>query len=163
MTKRQEGFTLVEIIAVIAILGIVSFFAVARFNESGTAVQSDIALKKILSDIQYARDLATTGGQGTRVYIDQSQNRYYLKWADDTYIKNPFGGSDFVVAFGSHEYQAIQIASTGFTGGRLDFNRSGLPLNGGVAFSGTKNVVTLNNGKGVWVTAGTGLLSTESP
>ncbi|MFQ5822836.1 MAG: Tfp pilus assembly protein FimT/FimU [bacterium] len=158
---NQNGFTLVEIITILAIVGILSFVAVAKFTNTHTKLQSETMIHKIASDVRFAQQLALSQGKGTRVYIDQQNNRYYLKWDDGTYIQNPVGGEDFIIQFGTGDFKEVEITATAFTGGRLDFNTSGVPLNAGFAYSGTLNLVTLNNSKRILVTANTGLLKIE--
>ncbi|PJF32852.1 MAG: hypothetical protein CUN57_03735, partial [Phototrophicales bacterium] len=102
-------------------------------------------IQKIASDVRYARQLALTDGQRTSVFIDESHNRYFLKWADGSYVQNPLKGGDFIVQLGQKELNGVQITMTGFSGGRLDFTTSGEPLNGGNSFTGKLTLVVLNN------------------
>ncbi len=118
-------------------------------------------IKKIATDVRYAQQLAMSKGRGTRVYINQTNNRYYLKWNDDTYIPNPIGGGNFIVQLGQGDFNSVAITATAFSGGRLDFNTAGSPLNQGASFSGILNLVTLNNAKKIVVTANTGLLKIQ--
>ncbi len=157
----QNGFTLVEIIVIVIIIGILSYIFVANFGGSYSKLQYETLAKKIAADVRFARELAVSQGKGTRVYIDQINNRYYLKWEDGTYIKNPVGGEDFIVQLGTGDFKEVQITATAFTGGRLDFDTKGFPLNAGAMFNGNLNLVTLNNTKRIMVTANTGLLTIE--
>jgi prepilin-type N-terminal cleavage/methylation domain-containing protein len=160
--EDQNGFTLIEIIIVVTIIGILSYVAVVNFSANNSKLQYETMIRKIATDTRFAQQLALSQGMGTRVYIDQTNNRYYLKWADGSFIQNPVAGGDFIIQFGQGEFRDVSITGTAFSGGRLDFNTSGLPLNAGVAFSGTLNLVTLNNSKRIVVTANTGLLTVEN-
>ncbi|MFQ5637021.1 MAG: GspH/FimT family pseudopilin [bacterium] len=159
--NRQNGFTLIELIAVVIITGILTAVITAKYNDTGSTAQREAALRKMITDIRFAQQLALTGGQETRVTIDQPNNRYFLKWEDGTYVKTPVGGQDFIVEFGTGNFSDVTISATGFTNGRLDFDRRGVPLNAGTAFSGVLSLVTLNSLKRITVTANTGFLRIE--
>ncbi|MCH7754328.1 prepilin-type N-terminal cleavage/methylation domain-containing protein [candidate division KSB1 bacterium] len=161
--KNQNGFTLIELTVVIVIVGILSYAVVANFSDSHERLQIDAITLKIASDVRYARDLALTEGRGSRVYIDLTNNQYYLKWDDESYMQNPLGGGDFVVQLGRPgEFGAVQITSTAFSGGRLDFGTSGSPRNAGNSFSGELILVSINNEKKVVITANTGFVRIEN-
>ena len=157
--NREPGFTLIEVTVVVAIIGILSLFSVAQFDGRTSQLTYDSTVLRVLSDIRYARDLAMTGGQGTRFVIDQEHNRYYIQWADGTDVRNPVGGGDFIIQFGQEELHGVAITATGLSNGRLDFTRSGAPRNGGNTFAGNLHVLTLNAKKRVTIRANTGFLS----
>ena len=160
--KNQNGFTLIELTVVIVIVGILSYAVVANYTESHERLQINAITLKIASDVRYARDLALTEGRGSRVYIDLTNNQYYLKWDDGSYMQNPLGGGDFVIQLGRPgEFGAVQITSTAFSGGRLDFGTSGTPKNAGNSFSGELILVSLNNEKKIVITANTGFVRIE--
>ena len=161
--KNQNGFTLIEMTVVIIIVGILSYAVVANFTDSHESLQLNAITLKLASDVRYARDLALTEGRGSRVYIDVSNNKYYLKWDDESYMQNPLGGGDFVVYLGTPgEFGAVQITDTAFSNvGRLDFGTSGAPKNAGSSFEGELDLVTINNEKKIVITANTGFVRIE--
>ena len=156
--NNQKGFNLIELIIVVIIVGIISYLAVVRFGDSSESLQYESIIKKLASDVRYAQQLAQTEGLGTQVHIDQFNNRYYLKWSDGQFIKNPVGGGDFIIQLGVKDFSKVQITATGFNGGRLDFDKSGRPLNAGVPFSGILTLVVFNNRKKIEITGETGLI-----
>lgn len=159
--KNQKGFTLIELIVIVVIVGVLSYVVIANYSGTHNKLQYEAMIKKIAADVKYARSLALTEGKGARVYIDQANNRYYLKWDDGSYIKNPVGGKDFVVQLGQDKFSAVQITATAFSGGRLDFSTSGSPSNAGSSFAGELNLVSLNNAKKIMITANTGFIRIE--
>lgn len=157
----QSGFTLIELTVILVIVGILSYIVIAKFADSHKKIQYETMIKKITSDVRFAQQLALTRGKGTQVFIDLPNNRYYLKWDDGTYVQNPVKGGNFVIQLGVGDFNEVQITGTGFTGGRLDFNRSGTPLNAGADFSGNLVLVSLNNTKRIVISANTGLMTIE--
>lgn len=157
----ESGFTLVELVVVIVIIGIISYVTVANYTDSQSRIQFDSMIKKMAGDINYARELAASGSQGTRVYIDDANNRYYLKYADGSYVANPMGGGDFIVQLGTGYSGDVEISGTSLSGGRLDFNKVGVPSNAGSPFTGSLEVATLNGKRRLSITGGTGYLKIE--
>lgn len=144
------------------IIGILSTFAVVKFNQSHIRIQYQTTIQKIATDVRLAQQLALSEGKGTRVYIDQSNNRYYLTWDDGAYVQKLLGGGDFVVQLGTDDFVGVAITGSELSNGRLDFNTAGQPSNEGVAFSGELNVITLNNARKLKITANTGFLTIEN-
>ena len=112
--KNQNGFSLIEVIVIVVIVGVLAYFAVANIGDSHSRLQNESVLKKIVSDVRYARELALTEGEGSRVYFDQTNNRYYLKWDNGNYIQDPVGGGDFIVQLGEGEFSQVNITSSAF-------------------------------------------------
>jgi len=156
---RQHGFTLIELIIVVVVLGVLVYIAAVNFSTNYSSTQIDAAAHQIANDMRFAQQMARTGGASTRVYFDVSNNRYYLKWADGTYLKTPTGEDDFIVEFGTGNFSGVTITGSNLNNDRLDFNSSGVPLSGGSSFSGDITVVTLNNAKVVTVRANTGYVT----
>jgi prepilin-type N-terminal cleavage/methylation domain-containing protein len=159
--STESGFTLIELIVVIVIVGIISYATVASYTSSYTVVQYDSMTRKITNDVNYARELAATGSQGTRVHIDTENNRYYLTYADGSSIPNPIQGGDYAIQLGTGQFKDVQITGTAFSGGRLDFNKVGTPSNAGASFSGSLELVTLNGKRRITIAANTGFLKIE--
>ncbi|MFQ5674493.1 MAG: hypothetical protein ACE5G1_01235, partial [bacterium] len=88
-------------------------------------------------------------------------NRYSLRWDDGSYIQNPIGGGNFVVQLGQGLFTAVQITSTSFSSGWLDFAPSGIPKKTGNPFSGELSLLALNNKKKITVTGSTGFVRIE--
>jgi hypothetical protein len=117
-------------------------------------------LQMLASDVRFAQQMAFTDGKGVTVHIEPSNNRYYLKWSDGTYVQKP-SGENFIVQLGHGEFGAVQITGTQFSSGRLDFDTKGYPLNNGTAFSGERTVAIFNSTTKLQVSGGTGLLKIE--
>jgi len=156
--SRQSGFTLIETVITITILGILSIVVVSNFESSSAELQKDASIRKIASDLRYARDMAMTSGTGVSFVVDQANNSYSILWDGGAYMKNPVTGSNFVVELGKREFSAVSITATGFSGGILNFSPSGLPTDNGSGFAGQRTLLTINNKSTISVVGGTGLV-----
>ncbi len=77
---KQRGFTIVELIMVIVILGIISAVAIPRFFDSKT-FDERFYFEEVLSSIRYAQKLALASGCSIRIVIDS--DGYRLTYAKD--------------------------------------------------------------------------------
>ncbi|KRW64887.1 GspH/FimT family pseudopilin [Stutzerimonas nitrititolerans] len=77
---RQRGFTIVELIMVIVILGIIAAVALPRFFDRKT-FDERFYFEEVLSSVRYAQKLAVASGCSIKVLVDS--DGYRLTYAKD--------------------------------------------------------------------------------
>ncbi len=82
MKNSEHGFTLVEIIVVIAIMGILSTIigvGIPAYQEFSDKNQLKIETRIILQTILKARSNAIMDGSERRIYIDQEEDKFLIE------------------------------------------------------------------------------------
>ncbi len=154
--KQEKGFTLLELIVTITLIGILSYMALSEFSNSTTILKEKTLAKRIVADARYAQEMALSHRQLVKFYVEQSQNRYSLKWADNSYLQTPMAEQDFIVDLDEGDFVGIEISSTGFSAGLLSFTADGQPLNNGSPLSVETALITLDGEITIKIVPGTG-------
>lgn len=121
-----SGFTLVELVIVLVVLAILSYFVIRSFGprDSLSLQQAE----RLRNDLQHAQMLALTWGQSLRVNAAASSYTVSCVSAgaapcNVSPVVNPASGQPFSVALES----GLTLAGPGFS---LDFDALGRPKNG---------------------------------
>ncbi|MCZ6551331.1 MAG: type II secretion system protein [candidate division NC10 bacterium] len=123
---REAGFSLIEIILVVMLIGIISAVAIARFPEFP---KTGAVARRLVSDIRYAKELANRVQTMCGVYfIDSSSYRIFQDNDVNTAAVDPTTGTDFVVTL-SGQLSGVTLSHS-FAGNTLKFNALGTPLDG---------------------------------
>jgi MSHA pilin protein MshC len=128
----HSGFSLIELVVVIVIIGVISIFASARI--SGSVAQTRGFYDELLSQVQFARKVAIAQRRGVFVVIGATQSR--LCYAADCAagVASPTGEVPFRVAVPSN------VAPTVVT---FQFDALGRPRNDVGALTSAPLVVTV--------------------
>ena len=153
----EGGWTLFELVVVIVVIGIVSGIAIYRLSsDPPLARKLRAAARKALSDFRYAQDLAISSGKTVKIQIDVQNNRYLLKWQDETHVPNIMGSGHFVVDYDKRDFKGVFISGTDISGGVLEFNVLGVPKISGQDLQNEMNVLELNNRLAIRISPYTG-------
>jgi len=162
--EGEEGYTLIELIAVIAIIGILAGAVAMRQFSSTSSVQLSSAIDVIVNDLQYAQDLATAHGKPIRIDLDPARNSYQVVWDDgSTAPANPSGEGDFIREFGAHStFGQIMFSNTGLPRNFIEFGSDGTPSIDGQKIADDVDFVIINQEKAIKIAAHTGKIRVDA-
>jgi prepilin-type N-terminal cleavage/methylation domain-containing protein len=107
--KNHKGFTLIEMITVIVVLGIISAVAIPAFDRGGVNVT--LSANTVQTDIQYIQELAMSRNQSIGITFTASADNYMI--TDDPSSVYP------------EETRDLPEGTTIQTGGTVTFNKYG--------------------------------------
>src|SRR4051794_9808393 len=128
--SRSRGFSLIELMLVIAIIAVVGAIALPRYSNSLHAYRANLAAKRIAMDLQMAQFRARSLSTTRTVAFTLSSSSYQIAGETDL-VKS---SATYSVTLSDLPYRAtITSAQFGTTAGTssITFNGFGMPNNGG--------------------------------
>jgi len=121
------GFTLAEVVVVLAIIAVVSVIAVPRFASSQVQTRLRSAADRIVQDVEYARRFARARGASVTMTFNVAASRYLVAGVANL----DFAAGSYVVRLRESPYE-VTVQSADF-GGNADlvFDGYGVPDSGG--------------------------------
>lgn len=147
--RMGRGFTLIELVLVIAILGVLSVAAIIAVP-SPKAPNLMAAARQVQADIEYAKQNAMMTGTTSGVAFVSGSSYTVYQGTVATPIKDPLTLQNMVMTLSSR-YSGVTLGSAYV----VEFNSFGAPTLGG---GGSVTVTDGTSTKQVSVTANTGLV-----
>jgi type II secretion system protein H len=121
------GFTLLEVLLVLAIVAILAAVAAPRYGRASGRYRADLAAGRVIADLRLAQSCAKAASSSRTVSFFTATERYQL-----LNVPSPDGQSgDYTVVLSAAPYNA-DLTSANFNGSsQVVFNGWGLPDNGG--------------------------------
>ena len=96
MPVFQSGFTLVELVVTILLVGILAFVAVPRFFQTSGFTERNAA-EEVLTAFRYAQQLAMSRGGDIQIVINGNNYRVQAAGPPIAIVANPNGRGDYNV------------------------------------------------------------------
>jgi prepilin-type N-terminal cleavage/methylation domain-containing protein len=125
--SKPRGFTLVELVCVIATIAVISAIALPHWSAAVQDHQLNLAARRIIADLALAQSRANYGSASVTVAFNPAANSYQIVGMPDP--DRP--AQTYTVNLGADAYR-VTISSVNFAGGtNLAFDGYGTPLAGG--------------------------------
>lgn len=121
--SARYGFTLVELVLVMVIIGVIGAIAMPRFAQASARQQLAAAAKRIESDLEKARHQARANSNWVTIRFDTATNSY--EYAPMT------GGNRYDVELDEAPYQVELVRAIFGNDSDVSFNGFGVPTTGG--------------------------------
>ena len=89
---NSRGFSLIELIVVIALLGILGAIATTQIGDISSKMRVSSAINQIISDIELTKEFALANSTAMTITYDVNLDRYFIK--DNGNLVANFPGSD---------------------------------------------------------------------
>lgn len=160
---RERGFSLVELIVVIVMIGLLSAIAVPALSRASQS-RAEAGVAQVERDIAQTRDLACHSGVRAWLVFSVGQQRYegFIERPDSpgrasrTVRTDPATGRSFVQPIGGEEWGSVTLTQATFdASGELGFDWQGRPLSaneqpliadGRLAFSNGRIIIVPRGG-----------------
>jgi len=95
------GFSLLEVVLVVAIVAVLAAIAAPHYGRAAARYRADVAARRIIADLEYARITARTAGASRTVTFSPGANEYTI-----TGLAGMDGRTAYRVALGDAPYDA---------------------------------------------------------
>ena len=138
----RRGFSLVELLIVLAIMAVVAGLAAPRYANSLALYRANAAAQRVATDLAFAKDQARNIGSPVTVTFVVAASTYSLAGVE----RLTHGSGDYSVDLTAEPYGATLVSASFGSGAEAVFNIYGMPAAGGqvvVRAGGVTRTVTL--------------------
>lgn len=143
----SRGFSLLELVLVLAIIATLSAIAVPRYAASVTGYRADAAARRIAADLSLARTNAYSSSRNVTVVFDLAADEVTIVGVP--HLNDP--GSDYVTSLSAEPYRA-RLVSANFGGdSQVVFDLHGIPDSSGqvvIEVGNVQRTIVLDRGTG---------------
>ena len=144
------GFSLIELIVVIVLIGIFTAMALTRTDTGLTTIREKIAIDQITNDIDLARSMAFARNETITMIFNEDQDSYGVYNGSGIIKDFPNSDNEGIISLDNSYLRNVDIKNVSFGGSSsLQFQPLGDPLSGGTIELNTK-LITVEAVSGKW-------------
>ena len=133
----SNGFSLIELIVIIMVLGILAAVASTRMKDVTGGVSTSVAINQITSDLDLIKELSLASHENMSIVFNDITNSYTIKQGGNIMVDYP-GSENGIVDISDGNLSNVSITSSNLT---LNIDKWGNYLNGGIiTLNGTHNI-----------------------
>jgi prepilin-type N-terminal cleavage/methylation domain-containing protein len=154
INTNPKGFTFIELIIVIIIIGILGVAAFTRIANNLDPIKVRAAIEQITSDIEQTKALSMAHHDTISIAFDITNDSYAIYTGpvgSETLMTDYLGSDNGVISFDQAEYSGVDITSAIFGNSSIiSFDPWGNTILGGTITLNTDNLITVQTVTGHW-------------
>jgi len=152
--KHPNGFTFIELIIAIIIVGILGSMAFTRILNNLNPIKVRAAIEQITSDIEQTKALSMAQHDTITIAFNITNDSYSIyngPTGNQTIMTDYLGSNNGTISFDQSEYKGVDISGANFSGStQLSFDTWGNTISGGTITLNTDNIITVQTLTGHW-------------
>ena len=145
-----KGFSLIELVIIIVLIGIFTTIALTRTSTGMTTIREQIAIDQITNDIDLARSMAFAFNETITVKFNVDQETYSIYNESGVITDFPNSDGNGVISLDNSYLRNLDIKVVNFgNSSDLQFKSLGDPISGGTIELNTKTI-TIEAVTGKW-------------
>ena len=144
LSLSTKGFSLIELIVMIAILGLLAAVASTRAKDISTNVRISSAINQIISDIELSKELALAGSASVSLTYDINLDQYEIRKNGALILDYP-GSNNGTVSISNGIFSSVDLTQVNINGSNiLNIDKWGNVLNNGIITINDNNTISIS-------------------
>ena len=140
----SKGFSLIELIVIMTLLGILAALASTRIKDISVNVRVSAATNQITSDIELIKETALANHENMSITYNLEQNNYTIR--KNGSIMTDYPGSDSgIINLSEGMFSGVDITHVNINGSNvINFDKWGNVLNNGTITLNQNHIISVN-------------------